>query len=245
MRIVSLVPSWTEYLLDIGGHVVGRTKFCVRPDDTVKHIASIGGTKSINPSKIADLKPDLIIANLEENDREQVEACQAFCIVLLTDVRTVESAWDEAKRIALAVGKPEAGELWVRRIQEAWGSKRPIHSKAAYVVWKAPLMIAGSDTYISDVMRWWGIENVGGQWTEGRYPQPESQEWMETKADWIMLPTEPFPFKEKHLSEFSANIGAPVLVDGEAFSWYGSRMLHATDYFKALVHTLKQTHSEN
>ena len=106
-------------------------------------------------------------------------------------------------------------------------------------------MIAGSDTYISDVMRWWGIENVGGQWTEGRYPQPESQEWMETKADWIMLPTEPFPFKEKHLSEFSANIGAPVLVDGEAFSWYGSRMLHATDYFKALVHTLKQTHSEN
>lgn len=245
MRIVSLVPSWTEYLLDLGVHVVGRTKFCVRPHDAVKHIEHIGGTKSINTSKIAALKPDLIIANLEENDREQVEACQAFCNVLVTDVRTVESAWNEAKRIALTVGKAEAGELWVRRIQDAWGTIRPIQFKATYVVWKSPLMIAGSDTYISDVMRWWGIENIGRQWTDGRYPQPTSQEWCESKADWILLPTEPFPFSEKHLSEFNANRGTPILVDGEAFSWYGSRMLYATDYFKALVQTLQQTHSEN
>lgn len=242
---MSLVPSWTEYLLDLGVHVVGRTKFCVRPHDAVKHIEHIGGTKSINTSKIAALKPDLIIANLEENDREQVEACQAFCNVLVTDVRTVESAWNEAKRIALTVGKAEAGELWVRRIQDAWGTIRPIQFKATYVVWKSPLMIAGSDTYISDVMRWWGIENIGRQWTDGRYPQPTSQEWCESKADWILLPTEPFPFSEKHLSEFNANRGTPVLVDGEAFSWYGSRMLYATDYFKALVQTLQQTHSKN
>lgn len=242
---MSLVPSWTEYLLDLGVHVVGRTKFCVRPHDAVKHIEHIGGTKSINTSKIAALKPDLIIANLEENDREQVEACQAFCNVLVTDVRTVESAWNEAKRIALTVGKAEAGELWVRRIQDAWGTIRPIQFKATYVVWKSPLMIAGSDTYISDVMRWWGIENIGRQWTDGRYPQPTSQEWCESKADWILLPTEPFPFSEKHLSEFNANRGTPILVDGEAFSWYGSRMLYATDYFKALVQTLQQTHSEN
>jgi ABC-type Fe3+-hydroxamate transport system substrate-binding protein len=245
MRIVSLVPSWTEYLLDLGVHVVGRTKFCVRPDITVKHIEHIGGTKSINSSKIAALKPDLIIANLEENDREQVEECQRFCAVLLTDVRSVESAWDEAKRIAVAVGKREMGELFVRRVQEAWGSARPLHSQATYVVWKDPLMLAGSDTYISDVMRWWGIENVGGQWTSGRYPQPPNQEWMEAKADWVLLPSEPFPFSEKHLSDFSANVSTPFLVDGEAFSWYGSRMLHATEYFNSLIHTLQQTHLKN
>ncbi|MDA0304202.1 MAG: helical backbone metal receptor [Bacteroidetes bacterium] len=247
MRIVSLVPSWTEYLLDLGleNQVIGRTKFCVRPEKMVRSIPIIGGTKTLHIDKIEALKPDLIVANIEENDREQVEACQQFCPVLLTDVRSVESALIEAERIAAAVGKSESGARWTRQIQDAWGAARPIHSKAAYVVWKDPLMVAGDDTYINDVMRWWGIHNIGEQWNNGRYPQPPSHEWQKTNADWVLLPSEPFPFSQKHLSGFDDHLGTALLVDGEAFSWYGSRMLHAATYLDDLAKTMQKTSHQN
>ncbi len=247
MRIVSLVPSWTEYLLDLGleNQVIGRTKFCVRPEQSVIHIPVIGGTKNLHIDKIQALNPDLIVANMEENDREQVEACQQFCPVLLTDVRSVESALSEAERIASAVGKSELGLRWTQRIRAAWGAARPLQSRASYVVWKDPLMIAGQDTYIHDVMRWWGIHNIGEKWHTGRYPQPSPQEWQKTNADWLLLPSEPYPFGEKHLSEFSGHPGKPLLVDGEAFSWYGSRMLHAAAYLTDLSQSMVKTNHEN
>ena len=247
MRIVSLVPSWTEYLLDLGleKEVVGRTKFCIRPEHFVQDIDKVGGTKNLQIEKIKALKPDLIIANIEENDREQVLACGLFCKVLLTDVRSVESALKEAERIAYAVGKTEAGAQWIRQIRDAWGTVRPIHSSATYVVWKTPLMVAGHDTYINDVMRWWGIKNLGGKWRNGRYPQPPNDEWTLTKSDWTLLPSEPFPFREKHLSEFDASQSQPLLVDGEAFSWYGSRMLQAAEYLTDLVNVMTESGSED
>jgi ABC-type Fe3+-hydroxamate transport system substrate-binding protein len=247
MRIVSLVPSWTEYLVDLGleNQIVGRTKFCVRPHEKVQKIEKIGGTKNLNIQKIKRLKPDLIIANIEENDRDQVEECQQFSEIILTDVRSIESALRECERIGIAVGCAEKGAHWVQQIEAAWGCARPIHSTAFYVVWKNPLMVAGKDTFISDVMRWWGIHNLGGQWDNGRYPQPTAKEWELAKTNWILLPSEPFPFREKHLSDFGNENSTPLLVDGEAFSWYGSRMLKSANYFNNLIETMKKGLEEN
>ncbi|HAD21023.1 MAG TPA: cobalamin-binding protein [Opitutae bacterium] len=247
MRIVSLVPSWTEYLVDLGlkHQIVGRTKFCIRPHEKVRAIEVIGGTKNIHIEKIERLKPDLIIANIEENDKQQVEACQRFAEILLTDVRSVESALRECERIAEAVGRAEKGKYWIQKIRQAWGRALPKHAKGFYVVWKHPLMVAGGDTYIHDVMRWWGITNSGDQWHSGRYPQPSPEEWELGETHWVLLPSEPFPFQKKHLADFEKKNRKPLLVDGEAFSWYGSRMLESATYLAELVERMQKEVEEN
>ena len=221
MRVVSCVPSLTEWLFDlgVGDQVVGRTKFCVHPPMNVERV---GGTKDLKVERIAALRPDLVIANKEENVREQVEACRVFADVLVTDIRTVEGAWAAMQEVAEAVGAVAAGRTWVERIREAWGEPRPARMRAAYCVWREPLMVAGGDTYISDVMRWWGIENAFG--SESRYPMADAAKWQAARPEVVLLPSEPFPFKERHQAEFAE---PTTLVDGEAFSWYGSRMWHA------------------
>ena len=236
MRIVSLVPSWTEYLIHLGvaEALVGRTKFCVRPHDLVRNIPHVGGTKSANLEAIAKLKPDLIIANREENDQGQVEACMGFSQVLLTDVRSIEDSINACLDIARAVECEEAGLQIIADIRSAWGTPRPVHATAAYVVWKEPMMVAGQDTFIHDVMQWWGIQNAGVKWNNGRYPQPPKDLWDHAPMDWVLLPSEPFPFGNKHLKHFQTDQRRALLVDGEAFSWYGSRMIHAAAYLKLL-----------
>ena len=122
--MVSCVPSLTEWLFDlgVGDQVVGRTKFCVHPPMEVERV---GGTKDLKVERIAALRPDLVIANKEENVREQIEACGAFADVLVTDIRTVEGAWAAMQEVAEAVGASAAGRTWVERIREAWGEPRP------------------------------------------------------------------------------------------------------------------------
>ena len=221
MRVVSCVPSLTEWIADVAGPdvVVGRTKFCVRG---APHALRIGGTKTVDPERIEALKPDLVIANREENVRAQIEACEAFSTVLVTEIRTVEMAWQEMTRVAEAVGAGPAGNRWIERIRGAWGDPKPIRERVAYCVWRDPRMVAGGDTYISDVLRWWGAENAFGHLM--RYPAIDAEAWSNTHIDRVLLPSEPFPFQEKHQAEFEQ---PTALVDGEAFSWYGSRMWHA------------------
>ena len=226
MRIVSLVPSWSEWLVDLGVAPVGATKFCVHPEGLQRRVARVGGTKNVDPERVAALKPDLVIACKEENIKEQVEALDAP--VLLTDASNVEEAWGAMEAIAEAVGHPARGREWVDAIRTAWGPRRVAEHRAAYVIWRDPWMVAGGETYIDDVLAWWGVANAFGDLP--RYP--EVADWGTAEA--ILLSSEPYPFAEAHAQALRAEGQAAVCVNGEAFSWYGSRMLHAVDDLRAL-----------
>lgn len=219
MRIVSLVPSWSEWLADLGVQPVGVTKFCIHPEGLNRPDRRIGGTKNVDVDRVNALAPDLVIACREENVREQVEALNAP--VLLTDARTVRDAWKEMQRIAEAVGRGAEGAQWVERIEAAWGAPRAAEARVAYAIWQAPWMVAGGETYIHDVLKWWGADNVFAE--QLRYP--EVTHWGD--AEVVLLSSEPFPFSQAHAADLQAHGQPALVVNGEAFSWYGSRMLHA------------------
>ncbi len=242
MRIVSLVPSWTEYVVDLGltKSLVGRTKFCVRAGEQAEKISIIGGTKHIHLERIEKLQPDIVIASKEENNRGDVEACMAFSDVLVTDVRSVEGAFVALETIGEALNKRNAGAAWRRDIENAWGAPQPNTGNALYAVWHTPFMVAGQDTFIHSVMNWWGIGNAVPFEMEHRYPELNKEQLGQLDGVPVMLASEPFPFATKHCEQFAAAGLRPLLVDGEAFSWYGSRMLHAAGYLRGVRRSLDQ-----
>ena len=234
-RIVSLVPSLTETLVDLGAEsqIVGLTKFCIHPDHLRRERTRIGGTKGVNLGAIMDLRPDLVIANLEENDAQDVMALEIAGIPCwVCDVRSVERAFQLLSDLGQLVGCAEAGQRMTAEARAGWAEARaqfqPCPQKVAYAVWRSPWMWAGSDAYIQDVLRWWG-------WTpwpeDARYPEYEMEALKAAGVEGVLLPSEPFPFKAEHQSECG---GLPSrLVDGEMFSWYGSRMLRVPEYMSA------------
>ena len=239
-RIISLVPSQTELLYDLGlgERVVGITKFCVRPEEWFRTKAHVGGTKQLHLDRVRALEPDLIIANKEENTREDIEALAQEFPVWVSDVRDLDQALDMVARVgALTVTTERAGEL-VAAITAAFNGLEPLQPtlSAAYLIWRDPWMAAGSDTFIDDMLQRCGLSNVfSGR--EGRYPAVSPAELATGDPDVVLLSSEPYPFREKHLQEIGLLLpGVPVrLVDGEAFSWYGSRLLHAPAYFSGLL----------
>jgi ABC-type Fe3+-hydroxamate transport system substrate-binding protein len=240
MRVVSLVPSWTEFLHDLKVDVVGQTKFCVRPEAAFRSVPRIGGTKTVDVHAVLHLQPDLVVANREENDRDQVQLVQEALgndAVLVTDVRTVRDALTAMDEIGTRVGCAATAKRWSGRVAEAWGEPRAVQGEAGYAVWSSPWMVAGSDTFISDVMKHWGIANAFQKTAiDGRYPNlAESPEEGVHQAKTWLLPSEPFPFADKHLAPLQAECPEArfKLVDGEAFSWYGTRMLHVVDHLRA------------
>ena len=239
MRVVSLVPSWTEFLHDLNVNVVGQTKFCVRPQTAFRTLPRVGGTKTVKLDAVLGLEPDLVVANREENDREQIEALMAAMPserVVVTDVRTVEQALDEMRRLGEAVDRNDPAVDMIQRTRDAWGDPKPVVGRAGYAVWSSPWMVAGPDTFIHSVMAHWGIENAMSTTdSEARYPTlAETPDVGVDFSDCWLLPSEPFPFKDKHLRGFEENHPDKrfKLVDGEAFSWYGSRMLHVTEHLR-------------
>ena len=236
MRIVSLVPSWTEYIVDLGlaGQLVGRTKFCVRAGAHPESIARIGGTKNPHVDQIQDLKPDVIIASKEENTREHVEACAAIADVLVTDVRTVQGALESLEEVADFVGLRQQGIQWRQRTESAWGEPRAPFAEAYYVIWKEPLMVAGPDTYIHSVMQWWGIQNAAVGSGPERYPTVDLEARQGSSCRRLLLSSEPYPFRDEHCRAFAECGWEAECVDGEAFSWYGSRMVHVAGYLAGL-----------
>ncbi|MGG7439048.1 ABC transporter substrate-binding protein [Chryseobacterium arthrosphaerae] len=237
MKIVSLVPSITEALFDLGlteNEVVGRTKFCIHPQHKIKNVAVIGGTKNINIDKIKALQPDLILANKEENVKDQVEALMADCKVMVTHVETIEDNYYLLKNLGKLFGKEERAQAFNLKIYDILNqTKLDTPVKAAYLIWKNPYMTVGKDTFIHRILSEIGFENVFKDKT--RYPQIEAEDLAE--ADVIMLSSEPFPFKEKHIEEL--RIIYPdkkiMIVDGEAFSWYGTHIAKCENYFKELI----------
>lgn len=241
MKVVSLVPSITEALFDLGlteKEVVGRTKFCIHPKEKVKNVAIIGGTKNINIDKIKALQPDLILANKEENIKEQVEALMDDFKVIVTNVETIEDNYYLLKSLGKTFHKEDKAQLFNLKIYDVLNQAK-INStiKVAYLIWKNPYMTIGSDTFIHKILAEIGFENIFKDKT--RYPEIEIGDLAE--AEVIMLSSEPFPFKEKHIEELKEFYPDKkiMIVDGEAFSWYGTHIAKCEDYFKALISDFK------
>jgi len=235
--IISLVPSQTELLydLDLVDEVIGITKFCVHPEQWFKNKTRIGGTKKLNIDKIKSFHPDLIIANKEENVKEQVEELAAHYDVLVTDVNNLADSINMIRAIGKLTGKTaeafslaEKIELKFRELIDPVSDKLKI--KSAYLIWKEPYMAAGGNTFINDMMHYCGLVNIFTN--VNRYPQINTEDLQ--ACELILLSSEPYPFKEKHVRELKQEIpGAKIIVaDGEMFSWYGSRLLLAAEYFK-------------
>ncbi len=234
-RVVSLVPSITEFLFDIGVAPVGITKFCVHPNDARKSSQLIGGTKNPKIERILSLQPELIIANKEENRKEDIETLGQHCPVYVSDICGVESALEMMRSLGEILERLTESQDLYKKIQAVW-SQIPLNPKKSviYLIWKGPFMAAGNDTYIHDVLQHLSWQNAI---TSPRYPQLTLEEIKEINPDLLLLSSEPFPFKEAHVQELNKLLpqSKVLLVDGEAFSWYGSRMLKAVGYFKDLL----------
>jgi len=239
-RIVSLVPSLTELLIDLGlkEQIVGRTRFCILPEDKVGGIPVIGGTKNPRLDKIRALKPDIIIANHEENRKEDIIQLQSEFRVFLTDIRSVQDAIQSIRDIGNLFGISEQTQSLTQKIELEYNNRPQCQPKSSlYLIWREPWMGVGTDTYINDVMQHWRLSNV--LHSKNRYPEIDLEHTTFDQPELILLSSEPFPFKTKHANEMRTYFpGARFeLVDGKWFSWYGSRMLPA---FRALNEWRKQ-----
>lgn len=237
-RVISLVPSQTELLIDLGleEKLVGITKFCVHPEYLRKTKKVVGGTKQVNFEKIKDLQPDLILCNKEENTAEMVESLEKIAPVHVSDINDIDDAFEMMLQYGQIFNREELAKTMVTSIQKKTlalkESKKGIPAKrVAYLIWKEPLMVAGKKTFIDTLLELNNFENV---FEEDRYPVTSLEDLKKKKPDLILLSSEPYPFSEKHIGFFK-NIEAEIkLVDGEYFSWYGSRLLDAMNYFKTL-----------
>ncbi|MEM7114855.1 MAG: helical backbone metal receptor [Chloroflexota bacterium] len=243
-RIVSLVPSQTELLFDLGlgEQVVGVTKFCVHPAEQVRQKQSVGGTKKFRFDVIEQLQPDLILGNKEENYEEGIERLVASYPVWMSDVKTLNDGLEIIRAVGEMTGCSEQASELARQIEAGFGalahnlvpSQKPI--RTAYFIWQKPYMVVGGDTFIDDMLARCGFENVFREWN-GRYPQLTPADIEAANLDLILLSSEPFPFAAKHQQAIATefpNVHVE-LVDGELFSWYGSRLLKTAPYLTNLA----------
>ncbi|WP_046745989.1 ABC transporter substrate-binding protein [Kordia zhangzhouensis] len=245
-RIISLVPSQTELLYDLGleDSVVGITKFCVHPYHWKSTKKIVGGTKNIKLEKIKELQPDIILCNKEENTQEIVETLEKLFPVHVSDVKTIEESMEMIaqygkifKRNTEASKINQKIEFRLREFQ-SFVKDIPIQ-KVAYFIWRDPWMVAGKDTFINHLLHLCKFDNIYE--SLGRYPEvPIENIRKEGDPDIVMLSSEPYPFKEEHAFELGRHThhAKTIFVDGEYFSWYGSRLVKAFDYFKTLHNSL-------
>lgn len=239
-RIISLVPSQTELLYDLGleEEVIGITKFCIHPEKWFRNKIRIGGTKTINMDKIRELNPDLIIANKEENVKEQIEALSQEFPVWISDINNLTEALDMIKQIGLITNRKEQAEDLSKSIEQAFlnlKSQTPnLKLNTCYLIWKDPYMTVGGDTFIHHILTQAGFENLFA--SSKRYPEITISELQTLNCELLLLSSEPYPFQQKHIDELQAQLTQTkiLLVDGEAFSWYGSRLLHTPAYLNQL-----------
>jgi ABC-type Fe3+-hydroxamate transport system substrate-binding protein len=239
-KIISTVPSQTELLAHFGldDSVIGITKFCIHPDDWFRSKKRVGGTKNLNIELILQLKPYLIIANKEENDKSQIEFLQNYFPVWISDIKTLDDACNMINSLSELLDCQDKGLFLVNQLKNGFellkNDSDAVQPKVAYLIWNEPIMAAGNDTFINEMLHCSGFENAFAHKT--RYPETTENELEALKPDFIFLSSEPYPFKEKHILHFEKSCpGAKtILVDGELFSWYGSRLLHSVDYFKKL-----------
>ncbi len=251
-RIISLVPSQTELLFDLGldEEIVGITKFCVHPSSKVMGITKIGGTKNVKLKRVRDLKPDLIIANKEENDKSQIKTLEKEFPIWISDVYDLSSAIEMIERLGEVLDKAAASNSLIttlkirfKEIDSATFQSQKLST--AYFIWRKPYMVAGAGTFIDKMLERAGFQNIFK--SLNRYPEISLNALKEMQPELILLPSEPFPFKSKHMLEFQNICPSSVikLVDGELFSWYGSRLLRAPAYFSNLRQEIEKDTSKH
>lgn len=244
-RIISLVPSQTEllYHLGLGDKVAGITKYCVNPELWFRNKPKVGGTKNFDIGKIRALNPDLIIANKEENNRELLEELMHEFPVWISDVGSISSALEMIAAISTLTNRKLEGRKLIDCIQKErklLGENIPSHlrgKRVCYYIWKDPWMTVGDDTFIYEMLLETGLHPISkGQ---QRYPILHPGDF-EQIPDYIFLSTEPFPFKKEDLENIQSKYPTSkvVIVDGEYFSWYGSRMKDSFKYMQQLISTL-------
>lgn len=246
MKIVSLCPSLTELVVDLGAgdSLVGRTKFCVHPADRVDAIEKVGGTKNPKIDRIIEIAPDLVLMNEEENRKEDAAALEAAGIRLHTSMpRTAAETAAMVRSIGIALGRSREAEFIAADIERRADRVRrdavrypPV--RYACLIWRDPIMTVNDDTFIAGLLALPGGQNVFGA-RENRYPTISPAELHEADPLRILLPNEPFPFQDRHIDELAALSRLPRerfrVVDGELLSWHGSRTPRGIDYAEAIL----------
>ncbi len=242
-RIVSLVPSQTEFLCDLGleKSIMGITKFCIHPESNYKTKVRVGGTKNFDIETIRLLNPDIIIANKEENTEELVINLKRIFPVWISDVHTVQDACNMMQQLGVVFDKSNTAETIINEIQQQFDafSASSLQKSVAYFIWRKPFMTVTKNTFIHDILTRAGFRNVFAD-AEKDYPEITPEQIAMAQPDFIFLSSEPYPFKEKHVAELKeiSPSSKIVLVDGEMFSWYGSRMLQTVPYLNQLMQQL-------
>lgn len=237
-RIISLVPSQSEYLWDlgVGEYIAGITRFCIHPQEMFRVKPRVGGTKKLNIRKIIELRPDLIIGNREENERSDIEELKKHFPVWMSDVFTLNDAFSMMNEIALIVGREQEAARIVGEIRSSMNRIKNIFGgrTVAYLIWKDPYMAAGNNTFIDHVLDYAGFTNVFR--SSERYPVISPENLQEKAPEFVFLSSEPYPFGERHRSELAAILPSSriMVVNGEIFSWYGSRLLKSASYLQQL-----------
>jgi ABC-type Fe3+-hydroxamate transport system substrate-binding protein len=249
LRIVSVVPSQTELLYDLGlkNQIVGLTKFCIEPQDLVESgqkwfevKTKIGGTKNIDIYKVRNLNPHIIFVNKEENDKGQIEALRSEFMVYTSDVFDLKSALEMIDHMGILTHSViEANSISSAiNINFSQLNNCSVQKTAAYFIWKNPYMTVGGDTFIHQMIEAAGFTSVTS--SKNRYPVIEIEEIKKLNPEVILLSSEPFPFKEKHIAEFQEMLPKAriYIVDGQKFSWYGSHLIQSPLYFNDLHKTM-------
>lgn len=237
-RIISLVPSQSEYLWDLGlrEELIGITKFCIHPEEMYQRIQRVGGTKQLDLEKIRALKPDLIIGNKEENDKDQIRILQKEFRVWMSDIYTPADALNMMGDLGRMLGKEPQAKKWVVEIDASLKRIKNYFEgqSLAYFIWSKPYLFAASNTFIHAILEHIGFKNALASYE--RYPELNEEELKKLNPQLCFLSSEPFPFKEKHVKEIQDLLPKTklLLVDGEMFSWYGSRLLKLEAYLKEL-----------
>lgn len=246
MRIISLCPSLTELVFDLGSgdELVGRTRFCIHPADRVGPVERVGGTKNPKIDRIIALAPDLVLMNEEENRAEDAEALRAAGIAVHASMpRTAEETAAMVRSIGGMIERGTAAESIARdietraaRVRAGAATRAPV--TFAYLIWRDPWMTVSDDTFVSALLSLPGGRNVFGA-QAGRYPTISPDELSAADPDLVLLSSEPFPFREIHADELARLTGLSRgrfhLVDGELLSWHGSRTPRGIDYAEEVI----------
>ena len=249
-KIISLVPSITLLLFDLGleNSIIGRTKFCIHPKEKVKQIPTIGGTKNIDIEKIKTLQPTIIFATKEENEKVQIIELKKIFNVVIFDVKNLDDNYNMIAKIGKLTSTEikateiiEQTKLNFEHLKNINSPSLPIAIGTLYLIWRKPYMTIGKDTFIHAMLETIGLKNMFAHQT--RYPIIQNlQTSYFAKCELVLLSSEPYPFTQNHINEIQEQLpnAKILLVDGEYFSWYGSKMMNAPKYFNELIKTIEQ-----
>ena len=249
-KIISLVPSITLLLCDLGLEqlIIARTKFCIHPAEKLNRIPTIGGTKNVDITKIKTLNPTIIFATKEENEKQDIQQLKQDFNVIIFDVKNLEDNYKMIAKIGkLTNTEIKANEIIAQTKQNFQNLETSISKfsnfqiNTLYLIWRKPYMTIGKDTFIHSMLETIGLKNMFAHQT--RYPIIQNlQTSYFAKCQLVLLSSEPYPFAKQHIKEIQEQLpnAKILLVDGEYFSWYGSKMLHAPTYFQGLINTINE-----